>query len=77
MKLYRELLCYEIGNEMLSALERQNFNFAPIAEQKAVQILQQIKGVLYDKSLSDFEAMDAIVTIFTENYIDIGGRHDF
>ena len=77
MELYRELLCYEIGNKMLSALERQYFNFAPIAEQKAVQILQQIKDVLHDRSLSDFDAMDAIVTIFTENDIDIGGRHDF
>ena len=77
MNLYRELLCYEIGNEMISALERQHFDFAATMQQKAVSILQQIKDVLCDESLSDFDAIDAIVSIFTENHLDIGGRRDF
>lgn len=48
-----------------------------IAKIKAVEVINGIKKVLSNDTLSDFDAIEEIVCIFEEYGIDTGGRHDF
>lgn len=78
MKVAEELLCQDIGRNVLNMLELNKSEFIKNADTKAEEVLEKIKAVLYKhEELSDFEIVDEIVEIFIKYNIDIGGCHDF
>ncbi len=78
MKVTEELLCQDIGRNVLNMLELNKSEFIKDADTKAEEVLEKIKAVLYKhEELSDFEIVDEIVEIFIKYNIDIGGCHDF
>lgn len=78
MKVAEELLCQDIGRNVLNMLELNKSEFIKDADTKAEEVLEKIKAVLYKhEELSDFEIVDEIVEIFIKYNIDIGGCHDF
>lgn len=78
MKVTEELLCQDIGRNVLNMLELNKSEFIKNADTKAEEVLEKIKAVLYKhEELSDFEIVDEIVEIFIKYNIDIGGCHDF
>ena len=78
MKVAEELLCQDIGRNVLNMLESCKEEFIETADAKAVEVLEKIKAVLYrHEELSDFEIVNEIVSIFIKYNIDIGGCHDF
>ena len=78
MKVTEELLCQDIGRNVLNMLELNKSEFIKNVDTKAEEVLEKIKAVLYKhEELSDFEIVDEIVEIFIKYNIDIGGCHDF
>jgi hypothetical protein len=78
MKAAEELLCQNIGRNILEMLEMCKEEFIETADTKAVEVLEKIRAVLYrHEELSDFEIVDEIVGIFIKYNIDTGGCHDF
>ncbi len=63
--------------DMIKNIFESNLETNQIADTNAILILNKIKKVIADDSLSDFDAIEEIVCILEENNIDCGGRHDF
>ena len=63
--------------DMIKNIFESNLEINQIADTNAIFILNKIKKVIADDSLSDFDAIEEIVCILEENNIDCGGRHDF
>ncbi len=76
MNIKLELLQNHIC-DMLKNIFESNLEINQIADTNAILILNIIKKVIADDSLSDFDAIEEIVCILEENNIDCGGRHDF
>ncbi len=72
LELIQNHICDMIKNIFESNLETNQ-----IADTNAILILNKIKEIIADDSLSDFDAIEEIVCILEENNIDCGGRHDF
>ncbi|MGN0106352.1 MAG: hypothetical protein ACI4A5_01480 [Hominilimicola sp.] len=78
MRIIEELLCEDIGRNVLEMLEFCKGDFIETADAKAVEVLEKIKIVLYrHEELSDFEIVEEIVNIFGKYNIHTGGCHDF
>ncbi len=77
MELYKELISFEIGKMIIENFENQNLNFKEIAELKSIQLLQKIKTIIQDDSLTDFECVEKIVCLFETTGISAEIRHDF
>jgi hypothetical protein len=58
-------------------LEENIVDYSNIADTNAIIILNEIKKVIADDSLSDFDAVEEIVCILEKNNIYCGSRHDF
>ena len=58
-------------------LNISNLDISQIADTNAIFILDKIKNIIADDSLSDFDAIEEIVCLLEKNNIDCGGRHDF
>ncbi len=54
-----------------------NFNIQEIANTRAISALNEIKTILSNDTLSDFDAIEEIICIFEKYGIDTGNRHDF
>lgn len=76
MNIKLELLQNHICDMIINIFE-SNLDANQIADTKAISILNNIKKVILDDSLSDFDVVEQIVCILEENNIDCGGRHDF
>lgn len=76
MNIKHELIQSHIA-EMVEKLLEENIVDCSIADTNAIIILNEIKKVIADDSLSDFDAVEEIVCIFEKNNIDCGARHDF
>ncbi len=63
--------------DMIKNIFESNLEINQIADTNAISVLNKIKKVIADDSLSDFDAIEEIVCILEENNIDCGGRHDF
>ena len=48
-----------------------------IADTTATLILSEIKKIISNENISDFDAIEQIVIIFEKYGIDAGTRHDF
>jgi len=77
MELHKEMLCKELGEIIYETLRLREIDYTEIIELKSIQVLQKIKAVIENDSLSDFECVEEIVYIFEEFGSDGGNRHDF
>jgi len=77
MDIKIELLQNCIYDFIKGSLENCTIDVNNIANKKAISALNEIKTILSNDTLSDFDAIEEIVCIFEEYGIDTGGRHDF
>ena len=77
MNLKHELIQSHITEMVRGLLEDNIVDYNTIADTNAILILDKIKKIIADDSLSDFGVVEEIVCILEENNIDCGGRHDF
>ena len=77
MDIKIELLQNCIYDFIKGSLENCTIDVNNIANKKAISALNEIKNILCNNNLSDFDAIEEIVCIFEEYGIDTGGRHDF
>ncbi len=52
-------------------------NFTNKINEKAIMALDEIKSIISDDGLSDFDAVEDIVCVLEKYNIYCGGRHDF
>ena len=77
MDIKLELLKSSIADLVTSNIENLDIDADKIADTVAISMLKEILSVIRDESLSDFDIVDSIVTIFENNNIDTGSCHDF
>lgn len=77
MNIKQELVQSHITEMVKKTLEDNIIDCTAIADTNAIIILDEIKKIIADDSLSDFDAIEEIVCILEENNIDCGSRHDF
>ena len=77
MNIKLELLKNEIAELVLQNMYRLNIDADSIADSTAIHALSEIREVIQNNSLSDFEAVESIVCIFEKYNISTGARHDF
>ena len=78
MNLCLELISKEIAETVYTALKTYDFlNISQDIELTAVTILTQIRDVIADDNLSDFDAIEEIINILDRNNLYTGTRHDF
>ena len=72
LELIQNYIC-----DMIKNIFQSDFDANQIADSNAILILDKIKKITSDDSLSDFDAIEEIVHLLEENNIDCGSRHDF
>lgn len=77
MDIKLELLSGAICDAVKENMNTLNIDASQIVDSKAIKILGEVKDVLHNENLDDFEMIDEIVNIFCKYNIDIGGCHDF
>lgn len=77
MDIKLELLSGFICDTIRENLDTLNINPKEIIDTQATKILGEIKDVICNDSLEDFEAIDKIVDIFSKYNIDSGSCHNF
>ncbi len=77
MDIKLELLSGAICDAVKENMNTLNIDASQIVDSKAIKILGEIKDVIHNENLDDFEMIDEIVSIFCKYDIDIGGCHDF
>lgn len=75
MKLKTELLSKELANCIANTI--LDIDADKIADTTAICALSEIKDIIKNPQLSDFEAIEEIVCVFERYNIDFGSRHDF
>jgi len=75
MNIKLELIQNHINDIIKIIME--DTEISKIADTTAITILDEIKSVICNEELSDFDAVEEIVQIFEDNNIDCGCRHDF
>jgi len=78
MELYKEILTELLKKEEINIVF-QNFttSVTEIIENECYKTLQEIKAIIEDNSLNDFECVEKIVCVFESIGSDGGNRHDF
>ena len=77
MNIKYELLINHIAESTAYFLENLTFDETKIADTTAILALSEIKDIIKNESLSDFEAIEDIISVFEKYKIDFGERHDF
>ena len=77
MNIKLELLQNDINNIIKNIMEDVSPDISKIVDTTAIIILDEIKSVICNDELSDFDAIEEIVCILEKNNICCGGRHDF
>jgi len=77
MDICREILHAELGKIICENLKTEEINYAEIVNLKAVVMIQKIKNIIDDDSLSDFDCVEKIVRVFEESGSGAVSRHDF
>lgn len=77
MNIKLELIQNYINDIIKIIMEDITPDLSKIADDTAINILDEIKNVICNDELSDFDAIEEIVCILEKNNIDCGGRHDF
>lgn len=77
MNIKLELLRNHIADFINRKIEDFEIDTSQIADTTAIQIITEIQKIIKNESLSDFEAIEEIVSTFEKYNIDSGFRHDF
>ncbi len=77
MNLAKELYCHQLGYYMYLYCQEIRDSINDRIEGTALKALDEIRTVVRNTALSDFEIVDEIVTILGKYGIDTGGQHDF
>ena len=78
MKLYKEILIKALESHTAHVtFPDLTLNAAEVIEGVSYQAVDKIKAAIQDDSLSDFECMDAILSILEDIGVRGMGRHDF
>lgn len=78
MELFKEILTKVFEKEEINIIfPNLKLNTVEIIEVQCYQVLQKIKTVIENDSLSDFDCIEEIVCIFEEIGSDGGKRYDF
>ncbi len=76
MNIKNELIQSHIAEMIKKLLEDNIIDYTAIANTNAIMILDKVKNIVGDETLTDFEIVEEIVCIFEQNGIDCGTRHD-
>ena len=78
MDLFKELLINILKKDKIS-VDFKNFSFdiEKFTQNECYILLDKIKTIIQDDSLSDFECVEKIVCLFECENISVGNRHDF
>ena len=77
MNIKLELLKNEISDLITSRLDTLDVDADKIADTTAINALSEIRCVIQNDTLSDFEIVEMIICIFEKYNINTGVRHDF
>ena len=77
MNIKLELLQNAIFDAISEKLSYMEIDADKIADTTAISVLAEIKDIIQDDGISDFEAVEKIVCVFEKYRISAGGRHDF
>ncbi|MGN0163354.1 MAG: hypothetical protein ACI4EA_07225 [Candidatus Ornithomonoglobus sp.] len=77
MDIKVELLKNEVAEFITNRLNEMDIDADKIAGTAAIKVLSEIKDIIRNDSLSDFDVVERIVEIFEKHHIDAGSRHDF
>ena len=77
MEIKLELLANSISELVMHRLGTIGIDADTIADTTATLILSEIKKIISNENISDFDAIEQIVIIFEKYGIDAGTRHDF
>ena len=80
MELFKELLkeiLYEEEKVIRIEFDISEKKILKAIDSKCFEALAKIKRIIQNEMLSDFEAIEEIVSLFENMNIDFGERHDF
>lgn len=77
MNIKLELLSGALAEAIQEIFVMKDIDHRELIDTRATKILGEIKDVICNEALDDFDAIDEIVEIFIKYKISIGGRHDF
>ena len=77
MDIKLELLKSSVAELVTSNIENLDIDVSPVADTVAISMLREILSVIKDDTLSDFEIVERIITIFENKDISTGLCHDF
>ena len=77
MNIKYELIKEYLAEVANSFIQENKLMLSEIADTNAITILDEIKTVIGNDELSDFDAIEEIVCILEKYDIYCGGRHDF
>ena len=77
MNIKLELLKNEISDLIISRLDTLDVDADKITDTTAINALSEIRCVIQNDTLSDFETVERIICIFEKYNIIAGDRHDF
>ncbi len=77
MTIKTELIKGYISDIISSQLLDFDIDEEKIADTRALKVLSEIQDILKNDSLTDFEMIDSIVSVFAAYNLDFGTCHDF
>ncbi len=78
MDLYKELLINILKEDEIEVrFKRFSFNIEKFTQNECYILLDKIRAVIQDDSLTDFDCVEKIVCLFENSGISAGNRHDF
>ncbi len=77
MDIKLELLQGAICDAIKNNIEKINIDADKIVDTKSTKLLSEIKKIINNDTLTDFEMVESIVELFEKNSIYCGGCHDF
>ena len=77
MNIKLELIQNHLSDCLSEEFEMNVINADEIADSSAINILDKIKQIINDDSLTDFGAIEKIFCVLEDNNISCGTRHNF
>lgn len=77
MNIEMELMANEVARVIVKFMEIAEPNFISKVNRTSIEMLREIKAIIGDEKLTDFDVVEKIVLLFENNGIDCAGRHDF
>ena len=77
MDIKFELLSNTISELVIQRLDTISIDADKIADTTAITILSEIRRIIQNIEISDYDVVEKIVILFEKYGIDAGARHDF